>query len=96
MASMLPNEPINCGNAETQIRLIGYGDSSMNFQLRAWTDHLEDRSLISSDLACAIYKAVLQAGFRFPSPQREIRLLRDAEPDFVPLESGKVPGHKST
>jgi small-conductance mechanosensitive channel len=64
--------------------LTGYGDSSMNFELRAWTDHLEDRSLISSDLACAIYDAVTEAGLQFPFPQREVRLLHNPGAGSIP------------
>jgi potassium-dependent mechanosensitive channel len=59
--------------------LIGYGDSSMNFQLRAWTDQFDDWQFISSDLASAVYDAVIEAGFQFPFPQREVRLLRDTD-----------------
>ena len=59
--------------------LIGYGDSSMNFQLRAWTDQFDDWQLISSDLASAVYDAVIEAGLQFPFPQREVRLIRDAD-----------------
>ncbi len=58
---------------------IGYGDSSINFQLRAWTDHFDDWQSISSELASAVYDAVNEAGFQFPFPQREIRVLRDAD-----------------
>jgi small-conductance mechanosensitive channel/predicted nucleic acid-binding Zn-ribbon protein len=59
--------------------LLGYGDSSVNFQLRAWTDQFDDWQLVSSDLASAVYDAVIEAGFQFPFPQREVRLLRDAD-----------------
>ncbi|MGO9313091.1 MAG: hypothetical protein ACLQDI_10180, partial [Syntrophobacteraceae bacterium] len=50
-----------------------------NFQLRAWTDQFDDWQQISSDLASAVYDAVIEAGFQFPFPQREVRLLRDAD-----------------
>ncbi len=63
---------------------IGYGDSSLNFQLRAWTDQFDDWQLISSDLASAVYDAVIVAGFQFPFPQREVRLLRDADSGSIP------------
>ncbi|MFZ0946182.1 MAG: mechanosensitive ion channel domain-containing protein [Syntrophobacteraceae bacterium] len=59
--------------------LIGYGDSSINFELRAWTDQFDDWPLIRSDLASAVYDAVIEAGLQFPFPQREVRLLRDAD-----------------
>jgi small-conductance mechanosensitive channel len=57
--------------------LVSYGDSSINFQLRAWTDQFDDWQQISSDLASAVYDAVIEAGLQFPFPQREVRLLRD-------------------
>ncbi len=63
--------------------LIGYGDSSMNFQLRAWTDQFDDWQFISSDLASAVYDAVIEAGFQFPFPQLEVRVLRDADTNSI-------------
>ncbi|MGO9371809.1 MAG: mechanosensitive ion channel domain-containing protein [Syntrophobacteraceae bacterium] len=73
--------------------LIGYGDSSMNFQLRAWTDQFDDWQQISSDLASAVYDAVIEAGFQFPFPQREVRLLRDA--DACSISEKNKTAHKS-
>ena len=64
--------------------LIGYGDSSMNFQLRAWIDQVDKWSLIRSDLACAVYDAVIEAGLQFPFPQREVRLLHDPVVGSIP------------
>jgi small-conductance mechanosensitive channel len=72
--------------------LIDYGDSSINFQLRAWTDQFDDWQLISSDLAAAVYDAVIEAGFQFPFPQREVRLLRDADESPVPEIKRDTPG----
>jgi small-conductance mechanosensitive channel len=71
--------------------LIGYGDSSINFQLRAWTDQFDDWQLISSDLASAVYDAVIEAGLQFPFPQREVRLLRDADADPTPEKNRDDP-----
>jgi potassium-dependent mechanosensitive channel len=56
---------------------MGYGDSSINFELRAWTDQFDDWPQIRSELASAVYDAVLAAGMVFPFPQREVHLLRD-------------------
>ena len=58
---------------------VGYGDSTINFELRAWTDQFERWAEIQSDLTVAVYDAVLKAGMSFPFPQREIRLLKDRE-----------------
>ncbi len=59
--------------------LIGYGDSSMNFELRTWTDQFDEWQFIKSDLASAVYDAVIEAGFQFPFPQREVRLIGEAD-----------------
>ena len=56
---------------------VGYGDSSINFELRAWTGEFGTWFQTRSDLALAIYDAVQGAGMSFPFPQRVVRLLRD-------------------
>ena len=61
-----------------QALFMGYGDSSINFELRAWADFV-DSGQVRSDLAAAVYDAVIAAGLSFPFPQREVRLLRDTD-----------------
>ena len=56
----------------------GFGDSSINFELRAWTDQFDQWFQIRSELAAAVYDAGQAAGISFPFPQREVRLLQDA------------------
>ena len=55
--------------------LVGYGDSSINFELRAWTDRPDSWFQTRSELAVSLYDAIRGAGMTFPFPQREIRLL---------------------
>jgi potassium-dependent mechanosensitive channel len=55
---------------------MGYGDSAINFELRAWTEYATTVQ-VHSDLTVAIYDAVYAAGMTFPFPQREVRLLSD-------------------
>ncbi len=62
-----------------QCLFMGYGDSSINFELRAWTDQFNTWRAIRSELASAVYDAVRAAGMSFPFPQREVRLLRDPD-----------------
>jgi small-conductance mechanosensitive channel len=57
-----------------------YGDSTINFELWAWTDRFQEWPLVRSDLAVAIYDAVQSAGMSFPFPQRDVHLIRDPEP----------------
>ena len=44
---------------------MSYGDSSINFELRAWTD-FANSGQVHSDLTVAIYEAVNAAGMSFP------------------------------
>jgi small-conductance mechanosensitive channel len=81
-------------NPSPRCLLIDYGDSSINFQLRAWTDQFDDWQLISSNLASAVYDAVIEAGYQFPFPQREVRLLSDA--DAGPILERKPDAAKKT
>ena len=60
---------------------MGYGDSSINFELRVWPSHFNQAAQVKNDLAAAVYDAVNAAGMSFPFPQREVRLLRDPVPD---------------
>jgi len=72
-----------------QAFFTGFGDSSINFELRAWTDQFEQWFQIRSELATAVYDAGHAAGLSFPFPQREVRLLQDpsARPAAGPVPS---------
>ena len=59
---------------------MGYGDSSINFELRAWTAQFANWAVIRSELASAVYDAVRAAGMSFPFPQREVRILGNQTP----------------
>ena len=67
-------------NPAPQGLMMEYGDSTINFELRAWTDNFQVWPQVRSDLAVAIYDAVRDAGMSFPFPQRDVHLLRDPEP----------------
>ena len=62
-----------------QALFMGYGDSSINFELRAWTDQFGNWTLTRSEIASAVYDAVYAAGMSFPFPQREVRVLGEPE-----------------
>lgn len=68
-----------------QCLFLSYGDSSINFELRVWTEYAIWIQ-VQSELTLAIYNAVYAAGMSFPFPQREVRLLSD--PPQVPGRPG--------
>ena len=57
---------------------MGYGDSSINFELRAWTDQFNNWQTIRSEMAVAIYDAVYAAGMAFSFPQRDVHIINDS------------------
>jgi len=74
-----------------QCLFMSYGDSSINFELRVWTD-FAIWIQVQSELTVAVYDAVYAAGLTFPFPQREVRLLSDpvSGPDGPGGETGKA------
>ncbi len=52
----------------------GFGDSSLDFEVRAWTDDLTGIARVQSDMAMAIGQAIDQAGIEIPFPQRDLHI----------------------
>jgi potassium efflux system protein len=61
-----------------QAVFTAFADSAINFELRAWTNHIERWTTIQTELAVRVYAALHEAGMTFPFPQREVRFLNDA------------------
>jgi small-conductance mechanosensitive channel len=53
---------------------VGFGDSALDFELRAWTDRWENWLALRSELHMAVYAALRDAGIDIPFPQREVYL----------------------
>jgi small-conductance mechanosensitive channel len=65
---------------------LGFGDSALQYQLRAWTNRLDRHPMVRSELGVAVYTALQTAGFSIPFPQQEIRIHPPALP--APGSSG--------
>ena len=53
---------------------VGFGESSLDFQLRAWTSIASQWMNVRSDLAIGVYKALKEAKINIPFPQRDLNL----------------------
>lgn len=62
------------------VLFIGFGASSLDFSVRAWTDY-DVFMIVRSDLGIAIHDALKQAGIEIPFPQRDLHL-RSIEPEL--------------
>jgi small-conductance mechanosensitive channel/uncharacterized protein YndB with AHSA1/START domain len=69
-------EVITDGSAPAPRALfMGFGDSSLDFELRCRLKHIERRFSIQSDLNFEIDKAFREAGISIPFPQRDIHII---------------------
>jgi len=54
---------------------VGFGDSSLNFELVAWSDEMSNRpQRYRSDLNFAINRKLREAGIEIPFPQRDLNI----------------------
>jgi small-conductance mechanosensitive channel len=67
-----------------EVLFTEFGDSSLNFSLRVWTDQVEAPKRLVSDLYFGIFKAFREQGIEIPFPQRDLHLKSSA----IPLISG--------
>lgn len=56
------------------VLFIGFGDSSLDFELRAWVGSIEVRPPTFSDLHAAIDRGFRDSGITIPFPQRDLHL----------------------
>ncbi len=59
---------------EPRALFLGFGESSLDFELRLWTDRADGWPKVRSDLAVAIYAALRDEGIEIPFPQRDLHL----------------------
>jgi small-conductance mechanosensitive channel len=63
-----------------QAVFMKFDESSIAFELRAWTAQFERWPRIQTELAAGVYAALHAAGMSLPFPQREIRVLDEGRP----------------
>ncbi len=56
---------------------MGFGDSALNFQLRAWTARFEVWVRTRSELGLAVVAAMREAGIPIPFPQRDLHIVQE-------------------
>jgi MscS family membrane protein len=55
-----------------RVRMRGFGDSSLDFELLCWVDHPSERGLVTHQLFMEIYKSLGREGIEIPFPQRDV------------------------
>jgi len=88
------DHPLLLDNPEPFATFDGFGDSALNFTLRAFLPTLENRPAVVHDLHTAIYKAFAEAGIGIPFPQRELHI-RMLEPLTVASSNASSNGKQA-
>jgi small-conductance mechanosensitive channel len=82
LAEVAASHPDVLEDPAPQALFEGFGDSALEFLLRAWTDHFDRWPLVRSELTVRMNAALRDAGIEIPFPQREVRL-RAVTPEVV-------------
>jgi small-conductance mechanosensitive channel len=64
----------------------GFGESALEFSVRAWTDHYDNAIFVRSAMAVKIHAALAEAGMAIPFPQRDLHIVSvapDARASFT-------------
>ncbi|MEO5719674.1 MAG: mechanosensitive ion channel domain-containing protein [Chthoniobacterales bacterium] len=68
-------DPHTLEDPAPSVFFVAFGDSSLNFELVAWSDKMSHRpSRYRSDLNFAIYRKLQEAGIEIPFPQRDLNI----------------------
>jgi potassium efflux system protein len=59
---------------EPEILFRSFGDSSLNFELRAWIADIDNKRRVESDLNQEIDRRFRQVGIEIPFPQRDLHV----------------------
>ncbi len=59
---------------------LNFGDNSLDFELRLWTDQTDRWVALRSEMMVAVHNALEQAGIEIPFPQRDLHL-RSIDPE---------------
>ena len=68
-----------CDDPEARVRMRGFGDSSLDFELLCWVHHPSERGRVTHELFMEIYRALGREGIEIPFPQRDL-WVRDRGP----------------
>lgn len=59
---------------EPMVLFLGFGESSLDFSLRAWTARFDGWRALSSEMTVEVHDALYEAGIQIPFPQRDLHL----------------------
>ena len=80
------NDVINTEDRDPFVRLVDFGDSSINLKLYTWVYHLDDQWRVGGEMREEIFEAFKKEGIDIPFPQRVVHM--QGYGDNMPSKSG--------
>ena len=74
------NHPDVLKRPEPMALFIGFGDSALEFSLRAWTSDFDKYLILRSEITTAVHGALSRAEITIPFPQRDVHIISDNPP----------------
>ena len=68
---------------EPTVHFVGFGESSLDFEIRIWVAEVSDRLPVRSDLLADVDRRFREAGITIPFPQRDLHLREGFEPQRI-------------
>ena len=87
---VVSEHPAVLKDPEPQVLFLGFGDSSLNFEIRVFCPHLDAFLKIKHELHLAIDAALREAGIEIPFPQRDLHV-RSLPPAWQGKQDGTAP-----
>ena len=88
LTSVAATHPDVMQDPPPQTLFIGFGDSALNFQLRAWTNHFDRWVRIRSELMVGVNAALRDAAIQIPFPQLDLHVQKNEADTNAPRSSG--------
>jgi len=76
---------------EPAVLFVGFGASSLDFSIRAWTNNFGDWVKTRSELNVRVYDALQAAGIEIPFPQQDVHVRTVAAAAGAALAGGGAP-----
>ncbi len=74
LTRVVRSQPGVLSDPPPDVLCVGFGDSSIDFAVRAWTGGYLDAIQVKSKLAARVYAALEREGIEMPFPQRDLHL----------------------
>lgn len=74
MLETVKANPLVLGEPSPTVYFMGFGESSLDFEVRVFVRRIEDRLPVIHELHLALHRALGEAGIEIPFPQRDLHL----------------------